>query len=131
MARKNIVTKKISAAQSLAANFTSEPTVIQFLDNVSYQINITTTNSTGSFVVQASLDYEPAGAVDPMSGVPNSGNWVDLVLSGGTPTAAAANDSILIDLNQLPFKAVRLKYTSTIAGTGTADVYVAAKQLGG
>lgn len=131
MSRKNVVAKKIATAQSLAASFTSEPTVIQFLDNVSYQINITTTNSTGSFVVQASLDYEPAGSVDPMSGVPNSGNWVDLVLSGGTPTAAAANDSILIDLNQLPYKAVRLKYTPTIAGTGTMNIYVAAKQLGG
>lgn len=130
MARKNVVAKKILAAQSMAASFTSEPTVIQFLDNAAYQINITTTDSTGVFSVQASLDYEPGGAVDPMSGVPNAGNWVDLNLTD-VPEANAANDSIIIDLNQLPYKAIRLKYTADTAGTGVCDVYVMARQLGG
>lgn len=128
MARKDIVTKKLASSQSLASSFNSDPTVIQFLDNAAYQINVTTSNSEGTFSVQASLDYEPS---DPMSSTPNSGNWVDLVLSGGTPSVAAANDSILIDLNQLPYKAIRLRYNSTVAGTGTCDIYVTARQLGG
>lgn len=130
MARKNVVAKKIKTAQSLAASFTTEPTVIQFLDNASYQINITTSDSTGAFSVEASLDYEPAGSVDPMSTTPNSGNWVTLNLTM-SPEADAANDSILIDLNQLPYKAIRLKYTADTAGTGVCDVYVMARQLGG
>lgn len=131
MSRKNVVTKKIATAQSLGATFNSEPTVIQWLDNVAYQINVTTSNSTGTFAVQASLDYEPSGSVDPISPGGVTGNWVDLELSGGTPSVAAANDSILIDLNQLPYKAIRLRYTSTIAGTGTCDIYINSRQLGG
>lgn len=130
MARKDIVIKKIASAESLAATVTFAPTLIKWLDNVSYQINITTTNSVGSFSVQASLDYEPAGSVDPMSTSPNTGNWVDLNLTD-TPIANGANSSILIDLNQLPYKAIRLKYTSSVAGTGVCDVYVMARQIGG
>ena len=60
----------------------------------------------------------------------NPGNWINLVLAGGTPFVAAANDQILIDLNQLPFTAIRLSYTSTIAGTGVADIFITARQLG-
>lgn len=127
MARKDTLRSEIATAQSLAANFISAPTSVKFLDNFSYQINILTSNSTGTFSVQASDDYSPGG---PIEGVANAGTWVDLVLGGGVPTVAAANDSILINLNQLPFTAVRLKYTSTVAGTGTCDIWVVAKQLG-
>ncbi len=131
MSRKNTVNKRLVATQSLAASFTSEPTVIEWLDNLCYQINITTSNSTGTFAVQASLDYSPSGSVDPMSPGAVSGNWVDLNLAGGTPTVAAANDSILIDLNQLPYKAIRLKYTSGTAGTGTCAIYIMGRMVGG
>ena len=123
--RKNVLEPvKLLTSQSMAANFTSPATVVDFIDNIAYQINITTSNSTGSFVVQASLDYEPANSQKAA----NAGNWTDLTLSG-TPTAAAANDSILISLNQLPFRAVRLKYVSTVAGTGTCNVYIQAKAV--
>lgn len=128
MARKNTVVYKVKSAQSLASGFTTNPTFINYLDNIAYQINVTTTNSTGTFVVQGSIDYaisEPGGAVT------NAGNWCDLPLGGGTPTVAAANDVILIDMNQLPYVAVRVKYTSTVAGTGICDIYILAKQLGG
>lgn len=125
MSRKNVLTPvKISSAQSLAATFTSPVTTITYADNISYQINITTTNSTGTFSVQASLDYSP-----PTASVPNTGNWVDLPL-GGTPSAAAANDTILINLNNLPFNATRVVYTSTVAGTGVADIYIMTKAMG-
>lgn len=128
MARKLILREEISAAQSLAANFTSVPTMIPYMDNCSYQINITTTNSTGTFAVQASDDY--IQQTQDVKG--NPGNWVTLPLGGATaaPVAAAANDTILIDLNELPFNAVRLVYTSTIAGTGTADIWLFNKSLG-
>lgn len=128
MARKNIVVTKIASAQSLAANFTSIPTIINYLDNVAYQINITTSNSTGTFAVQASLDYAVS---EPGTQVTNSGTWATLPLGGGTPSVSGANDTILINLNQLPFAAVRLQYTSTVAGTGVADIYIEAKQIGG
>ncbi len=128
MARKNILAPElIASAQSLAASFQTTPTVINYADNVSYQINVTTTNSTGTFSVQASLDYQQQ---TPMQ-VGRTGNWIDLSLGGGTPTVAAANDSIIINLNQMPYSAIRLAYTSTIAGAGHADIYIMHKQIGG
>jgi hypothetical protein len=128
VARKNVTLHTLEAAKSLAAGFTTSPTLIRYLDNCAYQINITTSNSTGSFTVEGSLDY----AIDEVTNQStNAGNWTTLNLAGGTPTVAAANDTILIDLNQLPFNAIRLKYTSTVAGTGTAAIFVMARQLGG
>lgn len=129
MARKNILRQELVAAQSLAANFQTNPTVISYLDNCSYQINITTSNSTGTFSVQGSSDYAPRTAEAPG----NVGNWVDLPLGGSVaaPVAAAANDSILINLNQVPFNALRIAYIATIPGTGTAEIWTLDKQLGG
>lgn len=127
MARKDTLVYELVAGQSLAASFNSEPTVVRNLDNFSYQINISTTDSTGSFAVEVSNDY----SVNPSGVVVDAGNWTPLVLAGGTPVANAANDTIAISLNQLPFYAVRLAYTSTLAGTGTCDVYISSKQIGG
>ena len=127
MARKNIVPYKVATAQSLAAGFTTIPTVIAYLDNCSYQINVNTTNSTGIFEVQASLDYRPQ---EPGESTPNPGNWSTLPLTG-VPSVSTVSDTIILDLNQLPFSAIRLSYTPTVAGTGTADIYLLSKQLGG
>lgn len=130
MARKNVLNYRLVANQSLAASFNSAPTLITNTDNVAYQINITTTNSTGTFSVQGSVDYT-AVEVGASQASNTNPHWVDITLGGGTPTVAASNDSILIDLNQLPFNAVRIAYTSTVAGTGHADIYVMTKQIGG
>ena len=127
MARKNVLKFKVADAQSLAADFISTPTVMTWLDNASYQINIITTDSTGTFKVQASNDYTVAEVTNVVT---NPGTWVDLPI-GGTPVAAAANDSIMINLNQIPFTAVRMVYTSTVAGTGHCDIIIVAKQIGG
>lgn len=127
MARKDILKQTVVSGQSLAASFNSTPTMIPWGDNCSYQVNITTSNSTGTFSVQGSLDYQAGTAQVPAV----AGNWTDLSLGGGTPTVAAANDTILINLNQLPFNAIRLAYTSTIAGTGTCTIILMSKQLGG
>lgn len=128
MARKNVLLPhKILSNQSLAADFTSTPTVVAYADNCSYQINITTSDSQGTFSVEGSLDY----AVDMTGNVTNAGNWVPLSLAGGTPTVTGADDQIIINLNQLPFYAIRLAYTSTVAGTGTCSAYVMTKQIGG
>jgi hypothetical protein len=127
MARKNTLSTRLLKNQSLSSSFITPPTIIMQADNVSYQINVTTSNSTGSFQVQVSDDY----STPQISGITNAGTWTTLTLSGGTPTVAAANDTISISLNQLPFYAVRLVYNSTVAGTGICDVYITSKQLGG
>lgn len=115
---------------SLATSFNTPATVVRFLDNCSYQINVTTTDSTGSFAVEMSNDYY----VNPASGtIENPGNWIPLTLTssgGAIPTVTADSTNISINLNQLPFYAVRLAYSSATAGTGTAEIFIADKVIG-
>lgn len=127
MSRKNALTPIVlESSHSLSATFSTAPTVIDWLDNLVYQIIVTTTDSIGTFSVQASLDYVPAGQT---SSAPNAGTWTDLTLGGGTPTVNAANDSIIINLNQLPFHAIRLTYTAGTAGTGVAKILIEGKMI--
>lgn len=113
MARKNVLDPvDIATNQSLAASFNSASTAVPFQDNLAYQIVVNTTNSTGDFVLQGSLD---------------NSNWADLLACG---SVAAANDVILVNANQIPFKYVRLKYTSTVAGTGTCSIKLMARTVG-
>lgn len=127
MSRKNVLApQKISSAVSLSSSFNSNPTMIDFMDNCGYQINVTTTNSQGTFAVQGSLDYYPGDANKKA----NAGNWASLSLGGGTPTVSAANDTIIIKLDLLPYRAIRLVYTSSVAGTGVADIWIMNKAVG-
>lgn len=128
MARKNTLRYRVATAQSLTTSFTTSATLIKYLDNCSYQINITTSNSIGTFTVQGSNDYN---VDEPDNVISNAGNWIDLTLGGGTPFANAANDNIIIDLNQLPFNAIRIHYTAATPGTGTCEIWMNCKQVGG
>ena len=126
MARKDTVVSQVVTNQSMAASFTSPVTVVRNLDNCSYQINFTTSDAVGSFVVEGSNDYKNNVPGDQIL---NAGNWIALDL-GGTPVAASANDQILIDMNQLPFNAIRFRYVRT-SGTGTLNAFISCKQIGG
>lgn len=128
MARKNTLEYTLLEAQPLDAAFESPVTLVKQLDNCSYQINITNTTSTGFFVVQASNDY---GINEITNDITFAGTWADLPL-GGTPTLQASNDTILINLNQLPFKAIRIVYVPNApGGDGLCDIKLFCKQIGG
>lgn len=129
MSQKATLVTTIATNQSLAASFNTAPTVVRYLDNCSYQINVTTSNSVGTFAVQVSNDYYVNEANDNV--VNPVGNWTSLTLAGGAPSVNGTNDTIVINLNQLPFYAIRLAYTSTTAGTGTASIFMTDKRLGG
>lgn len=116
----------LAPAQSLASAFNTTPTVITYVDNVAYLVNVTTTDSTGSFAVQVSEDYAPPPQGSNLPA--NPGTWTTLTLSG-TPVTAGGNDTIAISLNQLPFNAIRLAYTPVIAGTGVARITIQTKGL--
>lgn len=116
---------------SLTTTFSTQPTVVRFLDNCSYQINVSTTDSVGSFAVEMSNDY----FVNPSSDnvVTNPGTWIPLTLTssgGAIPSVSAVDTNISINLNQLPFYAIRLTYTPTTPGTGTCKIYISDKVLG-
>lgn len=127
MARKNVNVYPLETAVSLGASFTTAPTLIKYMDNCSYQITATTADAIGTFAVEASLDFSMEETTNV---VKNPGNWVPLTLAGGTPAIAGANTGIIINLNELPFNAIRLSYTRA-SGTGTASVYIMTKQMGG
>lgn len=84
----------------------------------------------GTFAIEASLDYRPAASPEFPAG--NTGTWSALALGGDSaaPEAAGANDSIIISLHQLPYSAIRIRYTSSIAGTGTCQIIMFAKSVG-
>lgn len=130
MARKNSLVYTLPT-EALAGSFTSPVTGIEYLDNCSYQIDCATSDAVGSFAIQASNDYDPGG---PISGEGNPGTWVTLDLGSSTgtfvPFVNAADTNILINLNQVPFAATRLVYTSTTPGTGTVVITISNKSIG-
>jgi hypothetical protein len=96
-------------AGDLSADYTSPQTNILYLDNVAVQL-IWTGTPTGSFYVQVSLD---------------GSTWNNLILNP-TPAAAGSADSVGLDINQLSFAYMRIKYVSG-SGTGTLQGYISAK----
>lgn len=108
---------------SMAADVTSTVTSIQFLDNIGIQLNFTTSDAIGTFIVQISADH----AQDAQGNVTNAGHWVDLVLDP-VPVAAGATDSIYIDINQTSSPFIRVLYDRT-SGTGTLNAYIVAKAV--
>jgi len=102
----------IATGQSLAASFDSAATTVPFQDNLSYQINITTSNSIGEFNLQGSND------------------GINYANTNNTISVLGANDVGIISINQWPYKYVRLSYTSSTAGTGTCDIIFHARTVG-
>ncbi len=114
---------------SMAASFTSQPTIVQKLSQISYSCSWTGTSPVGSISVQGSDDYsiKPGGA----NAVQNPGTWNNLVLSynSGTTTSIPISGNSgngLIDIAATGIYALRLVYTAT-SGTGNMNVIVTAK----
>lgn len=100
--------------QSLAASFNTISTNLQFQDSCCYQVNITTSDSIGSFVLQCSQDNQ---------------NWASVGTAG---IVSAANDTAVVEYDiSRTAPHVRLAYTAGTAGTGTCTILVSAKQVGG
>lgn len=102
---------------TLNGNKTSLATTIEYQDNISYEC-IIVGNCSGTFAVQGSLNYQPTP-----QGVQNSpaesGDWVTL----GTLTVTGS-DILLFDVNQCAFPNIRIIYTDSSGGTGTATCRV-------
>lgn len=135
MSRKNTLVTKLGPTGagpsaipfSLATSFTTPATVIRYLDNCSFQINVSTTDSQGIFEIQVSDDYYVNEGNDSV--VANPGNWIPLTLAGGTPTVAGVDTLIGIALTQLPYYGIKVAYISSVAGTGTCQIYITNKGL--
>lgn len=115
--RKNIITPyKILDGQSLAAAFESPPVDIAWQDNVAVEIVTSgvTTNS-GQFSIQVTI---------------SGSTWQDVTLSPSIPALNNANDTIVCNLNQLPFKAFRIAFTGPGGGAnGSATAWIMSKAV--
>jgi len=109
------------AAVSMGGDITSTPIDVQNIDNVGLQVAWTSANAVGVISVQGSLDYKPTNP-------PTAGTWYDLTFDPALTQPASDNGGYLINLNQVPYTWLRLKYTRT-SGTGTLTAYACGKMV--
>lgn len=114
---------------SMAASFTTQPTIVQKLSQISYSCTWTGASPVGFISIQGSNDFniKPGGA----NAVQNPGTWNNLVLSfdGANTTTIPISGNTgngLIDIASTGLYAVRLSYTAT-SGTGNMTVVINAK----
>jgi hypothetical protein len=112
MALKNIIKPyHLMTDGDMSGNLTSNSVDVTYTDNVGIQLNFTG-NPVGTFAVEGTIDES---------------SWSELSFSS-TPSAAGSADTHLLNLNQIPYKKIRVTYTRT-SGTGTLNVYVMSKGL--
>jgi hypothetical protein len=118
--KKVLLPYKLVNAVSMGTSITSDPTNVQYIDNIGLQITATGT-PTGTLEVQGT-----ASAEDPRDG--SSTQWDALTFDPALPAFTGAPASILININQFPFSRLRVVYTRT-SGTGSLDVTVVGKAV--
>lgn len=119
MSRKNVVNYEVLNEEVVDGyGVTSDATNIAFLDNSSYQLSWTG-DLEGTFAVEASNNYDP---------IKNTGSFEAVTFNPPLGEAEGTEGSYLIDLNQLPFKWVRLAFTRT-DGEGNVTAVFNAKMI--
>jgi len=114
---KRIARKKIESAKSLAANFVTEETNIQNLDNVGYLIECSgITANEGIFTVEVKIQVTEN----------QESEWSTLTLDSSMILANADNNFVVY-LNQLPFTHVRIRFTTSSSTDGIADIFIMSK----
>lgn len=108
--------------EDMSTSITSPVTNVQFLDNISIQLNFTGT-PTGTFDLQMSDDY----VQDSQGVVIDAGNWISIPGSS-TASASGSADQIFMDINQVSSPWVRVVYTRA-SGTGSLDMFVTGKEI--
>jgi hypothetical protein len=116
-------------SSSMASSFTSQPTIVQKLSQISYSCSWAGASPVGTISIEGSNDYsiKPGGA----GYIQNPGTWNKLVLSynGSTITdipLSGNSGSGMVDIAATGLYAVRLIYTAA-SGTGNMTVVINAK----
>lgn len=100
-------------AGDMTTTLTSKVTSIGATDNVAYQL-VYTGSPVGTFLVEASI---------------NGDDWSALTFATPITTSNAPTGS-LININQIPYRQIRLRYVPT-SGSGSLTVWFEGKRLGG
>ncbi len=123
--RKSTLRTQMLSSVSMSSNIVSSVTSLARLDNVGVHF-IYSGTPVGTFNVQVSADYNEmneGGAVVVL----NPGNWVNMTLTP-TPAAAAAADTIYIDIVPTSAPWLRTTYTAS-SGTGVLSYYITGKMV--
>jgi hypothetical protein len=101
---------QILTAASMAATVKSAGYDISQLDNVSIQVSTTNTDGVGAWSIEGSnIEIGPRHEAST-----TDADWVRLTLNiDDPPNSASANESFTYQLNQLPYKRIRLVWTRT------------------
>jgi hypothetical protein len=118
LAAKNVHTWKPLDAVSMSTDQTSEITDIKNLDNVGYIISWAGASPVGTVTVEVSNDKEDEPTI-----------WHELDF-GASIEITGNSGSHDININQLPFSKIRIKYNRT-SGSGTLTAAMTMKQVGG
>jgi len=113
---------------SMAADITSDVTILQSITGVSYSLSWTGTSPIGEASVEVSNDY--ALSADGQT-VMNAGTWttIDLNVSGSPASSISITGNTgtaFIDIDSIMAYAIRLFYDRT-SGTGTLIAYINGK----
>jgi hypothetical protein len=98
----------------------SQPINMEDIDNVGLETDWTGT-PTGTFSLEASNQYDPETN-------PNA-TFKAVTLASAPANPAGSASGWLLDLNQIPFRWVRLRYTNA-SGTGTLQSYAFRRSIG-
>lgn len=121
--KNQLKSKKLQSAVAVSGTtaYTTAAVDVEFLDNIAFQVNGTST-ATGAAQVQVSVDYSQ----DSQGNVLVAGNWVNL--GSSTSIDFGATGSYYIAVNQLAAPYIRLVYTNA-TNSGTLTSYVCGKSL--
>lgn len=109
------LTRNSGGTVTVGSSWTSGSVAVPFLDNVAIHLIWTAAALTsGTFAVNASCD---GTSYSPLS-------------MSGTPSVAGSADSVMISLNQVPFRFITISYASGTTGTGSINAFVTAKEIG-
>lgn len=123
MARMNLARKKLFSAQSLAANFTSLITDVNWLHGLSVTLETAgVTSNTGTFT----LEFRNTVSDDPN----DQSSW--RVYPGLTSTLADTNAEITFRVTDILESEVRISFVAAGVGpNGTVTAFLNARQKGG
>jgi hypothetical protein len=126
--RPNINPFPVISSGSMAADITSDVTVMPLVSGVSYQVVWTGTSPVGDLYLQGSNTYE----LNPDGSVKTQGTWSTMYVSinGGAPAASMPisgnTGDGLIEVERTNLKYIRLFYDRT-SGTGTLNATLTGK----
>lgn len=100
----------------------SQPTIVQMLSQISYDISWSASTAVGVMSVQVSDTYTQ----NADGTVRNAGNWTTLTLTGTPPAISGSSGNGFIDIGATGAFAIRLVYTAT-SGSGILNATIYAK----